>query len=460
MASPVHRFLFSPPSSPTREAGSTTPLNTLKDFLVPGARSPAGYQDSYFTFTPSPKNSSPAAANSTVEFGPGGFHSTRGYPSRLAKPRLSLPSTNANVGLDRAQEKNSYLENVTGTDCSSSACPPPARSLVSKHKLHRRHTSSFSLPTISEHASAETFSRKWSLPSVSKPTAKIVVALTMCLVSTYLIIASLHWRSTDIVYREGTMSASMIRDQLLANDAGKVVTNTRVRPHAYVGGKKVTVGSAKGAPRVIATSSKGNSAIAPPKAYRPIKSASVLTPEREILALQTYLVENDKHTIAPSVDTSVPLDPVTILGFDARQEAGWAELRQEIDPIVVWDVGQTWTSGIYDLLDLYAVLPAPRVIPLAHREDAPAIQAILTRLIAERSKNTSPQPLITIGGVPVNGYAELVRLHKEGLLYGMLERAGAIVDGQKEAEALAAAKRSRSRSVKLAHIEKDSMPRI
>lgn len=112
-----------------------------------------------------------------------------------------------------------------------------------------------------------------------------------------------------------------------------------------------------------------------------------------------------------------------------------------------------WTAPVYDLLAIYAILPAPRVLVLENREDAPRIHSILSRIVAQR-KADSPHPLITIGGVPIDGYEELARYHQDGLLYDMLERAGAVVDGQKEAERIEMAKRSRARPLRYGKVGK------
>lgn len=64
-----------------------------------------------------------------------------------------------------------------------------------------------------------------------------------------------------------------------------------------------------------------------------------MTPERELLALQTYLLEDTQHAISSSVDTSKPLDPMFMLSFDIKDEHGWRELKRDVDPVVVWDIG-------------------------------------------------------------------------------------------------------------------------
>jgi hypothetical protein len=111
----------------------------------------------------------------------------------------------------------------------------------------------------------------------------------------------------------------------------------------------------------------------------------------------------------------------------------------------------SWTTPIYNLLAIYAILPAPRVLSLEDRSDGSIIQSILSRIVPG---HVASRALITIGGSPVDGYEELLRLHQDGLLYGMLERAGAVVDGQKEAEKIEMARRSRIRPLKMGRVER------
>jgi len=85
MNSPVHSFLFSPPTSPPAQTSTPSapinPLSSLKDFLLPTAPSPSqGY-------TRHSKVSSPLATAQTIsnpQAGPGGFNSTSAYPSRYS----------------------------------------------------------------------------------------------------------------------------------------------------------------------------------------------------------------------------------------------------------------------------------------------------------------------------------------------------------------------------------------
>lgn len=115
-----------------------------------------------------------------------------------------------------------------------------------------------------------------------------------------------------------------------------------------------------------------------------------------------------------------------------------------------------WTSPIHNLLELYELSHKPLIIPLSIRPDAPLIQSILSRLVSptdtlsHKTDSSHPDsrthPLITVAGRPIDGYEELLRLHREGELYEMLERAGALaLNGEVEEVVVRNAKRSRQK---------------
>lgn len=124
---------------------------------------------------------------------------------------------------------------------------------------------------------------------------------------------------------------------------------------------------------------------------------------------------------------------MSLVGFKANDAQGWVELRAEVEPVVIWSTGSTWTTPVHELFAIYSLLPGPVTLPLDSRVDQSAIKAILARIVNGRSAD-SPSPLITIGGQPIDGYAPLLKLHTEGKLHAMLERAGAIVDGKRAQE--------------------------
>jgi hypothetical protein len=126
---------------------------------------------------------------------------------------------------------------------------------------------------------------------------------------------------------------------------------------------------------------------------------------------------------------------MSLVGFKANDQQGWAELRADVEPVVIWSTTPTQTSPVNELLAMYSLLPGPVTLPLESRDDQSAIKAILARIVTGRTVD-SPSPLITIGGQPIDGYAPLLKLHKEGKLQAMLERAGAIVDGKRAKEDL------------------------
>lgn len=143
---------------------------------------------------------------------------------------------------------------------------------------------------------------------------------------------------------------------------------------------------------------------------------------------------------------------MSLVGFKATDKQGWTELRAEVEPVVIWSTGPTWTTPVHELLALYSLLPGPTTLPLDSRQDQSAIKSILSRIVDGRSAD-SPSPLITIGGKPIDGYAPLLKLHSEGKLHALLERAGAIVDGKRARDDLDRARRARlQRRIKQARL--------
>jgi hypothetical protein len=173
-----------------------------------------------------------------------------------------------------------------------------------------------------------------------------------------------------------------------------------------------------------------------------VKSTKPLTSTQELLALQSYLLADPHHAISESIDISRPIDPMSLVGFKANDKQGWTELRAEVEPVVIWSTGATWTTPVHELLALYSLLPGPTTLSLDTRQDQAAIKAILSRIVDGRSPD-SPAPLITIGGKPIDGYAPLLKLHSEGRLHALLERAGAIVDGKRVQDDLERVRRAR-----------------
>lgn len=130
---------------------------------------------------------------------------------------------------------------------------------------------------------------------------------------------------------------------------------------------------------------------------------------------------------------------MTLVGFPPDDVRGWKELAQEVEPVVIWSTGSTWTAPVHELLDLYGIEPEPFVLDLQGRTDERQVAETLARLVPGRSaalasSSRSPPPLITIAGEPINGYAALLELHREGKLHALLERAGAVVDARSRRE--------------------------
>ncbi len=134
MASPIHRYLFSPPSSPpldlpSTEAARRSPAldslaHAVQDFLLPSPRQ----REHSSGLSPSPKHAAAAAATAAEyqrqravhELGPGGFNSTKPYPSRLGQPTIVVrpPQETAN-----AAATSSRNGSITSTHRRMSSIP-------------------------------------------------------------------------------------------------------------------------------------------------------------------------------------------------------------------------------------------------------------------------------------------------------------------------------------------------
>ncbi|KAJ9108221.1 hypothetical protein QFC19_002468 [Naganishia cerealis] len=219
---------------------------------------------------------------------------------------------------------------------------------------------------------------------------------------------------------------------------------------SLVGGKKVRVTDHHGAPRTLLYSKTAQEshgmAIAPPeRVSRPTHhhhQVPPLTPAQEVLALQSYLLASPHHALPPNTRPLEPLDPMTLVGFQATG-GGWKELERDVEPLVVYSFSKTWTRPVLELLSLYALDPQPVVFSVEGRADAPVLAETLARLVPSRSPAAASEAVITIAGKPINGYAQLEKLHRAGKLHGMLERAGAVVDGLRRKEEGERARRGR-----------------
>ncbi|KAI5450132.1 hypothetical protein NCC49_003759 [Naganishia albida] len=409
MASSVQSFLFSPPSSPTAIERTHSPLlepvesfNALNRLLTPRQGGPSSLPES-------DKKSTPTLAGEEFPY-------TRPYPSRSASP----------VGLGLGHELPPFPAS------SSSYQARPSAPVISRHNSFSdpiNLPTAGSLPTPATHRAAKPWSHGRS------KTILRAVMLAMFVLGMFS-----FFRPASLPSLGDSLSTSRMRQELL--DVERI---------SMVGGKKVRVTGQRGAPRTLMYAEQQEKAIAPARTYRPVTSTTPLTSTQELLALQSYLLSDPHHSIPETTDTSRPMDPMSLVGFKANDAQGWTELRAEVEPVVIWSIGSTWTTPVHELLALYSLLPGPTTLSLETRHDQAAIKAILARVVDGRSQD-SPAPLITIGGKPIDGYAPLLKLHSEGRLHALLERAGAIVDGKRARDELDRARRARLGRMKQARI--------
>jgi hypothetical protein len=271
MSSPVHRILFSPPSSPPSYAvGSSEdidPLSTLRDLLLPIARSPATIRST------SPKISSPLASSSThavtsVGPGPGGFNSTSGYPSRYSYsggPRRS--STQA--GPERRGSASPYsspnpFDMIVISDEKTSGSSS-SKEQYRGDGLHRRSSSNAGVLPV-HYASQQTSGRSWGVGNAPRRTLRLVLLLVSILAGLYILTSSSVSplsKPASSVAEDGTLSPAAMREHLLAMQSGassqdNASIRSKSKSASYaVGGKKVVVRPGGAPSRIYAGSRPG-----------------------------------------------------------------------------------------------------------------------------------------------------------------------------------------------------------
>lgn len=211
MASPVHSFLFSPPSSPTGIERTHSPLlepiesfNALNRLLTPRLGS-----TSTFSGPESDKKSTPTLAD--------GFSSTRAYPSRNASPVNGLA-----IGYE--------LPPFPASSSSYQARPSIAPAL----SRHNSFSNPIKLPTDSLPTPATHRTKPWS-------NARPKTILRAVILAMFVLGSLSYFRSASILPSLGdSLSTSRMRQELV--DVEKI---------SMVGGKKVRVTGQRGAPRTL-----------------------------------------------------------------------------------------------------------------------------------------------------------------------------------------------------------------
>ena len=121
---------------------------------------------------------------------------------------------------------------------------------------------------------------------------------------------------------------------------------------------------------------------APPKTNRP--SAQPLPPTHELLALQSYILQSTYNVLPPTLDVSLPLDANFVLGYKASEEA-LSELEAErSEDIVIWYGGGKTHQQPHELLGLLKAIHGPdrhpTLIKLHGRPDKDRLMQIFDRL--------------------------------------------------------------------------------
>jgi len=106
-------------------------------------------------------------------------------------------------------------------------------------------------------------------------------------------------------------------------------------------------------------------------------------------------------------------------GGPGEWEARLKVMREEY-PLVVFSKSYCpYSKRAKKLLETYDLLPAPKVIEVDLRADSAHIKTLLIRLT-----HRSTFPNVILHGRSIGGSDELIRLHEEGRLRDMLEKAG------------------------------------
>lgn len=447
-------------------------------------------------------------ASPYAELGPGGFNSTLDYPSRSGEllvdsprsRRLLLPAGLLSSSVaTRRQASISSLAAVAGVEAGGGGARQDrpshsggGSSGSSSSSASSRFTSAISDGLVKNFPSLifTRLARLRSRPSLLLPVHGQPRAFTPLLPRSGKSSSSSSLPSqavtllvllliTLVAFSYGGLMAAT--SLLFLPSSSSLSTPVSGPSSIIVGGQRVQVLSADGygsAPREITyhhghhDASPRPHAIAPPPRYarRPSSlsaaaaAAARMTPDMELLALQAYLLSDPLHALplassSSSSSSSPTLDPMSVLGFDVRDDDAWEELRREVAPVVVWSLGgQSWmTRPIINLLSVYALSPEPATLALSDRPDLAAIQGVVARAVSIESSSSSPQrslsnPLITIGGKPIDGLEALLRLHDAGELGPMLERAGAVVGGAKSREEEEAKRLERIKGLKYAKV--------
>lgn len=235
MGSPMHSFLFSPPTSPTAIQASHSPLlepvesfNALNRLLSPRVGGSS-------TFQPGPElgsKKSTLTMSREERDGAGGFTSTRAYPSRSVSP------------IDLSHSLGYELPPFPSSSSSSYQPRPSITPVLSRHNSFSNSAppnvpTVFALPPPATHRDSLSALRK-AWPHTHRPKALVRLILVALLVLGSI---SLVFRSTSPL-----LSAAESDDVPTSRIQQEIVDLEKI---SVVGGKKVRVTGRWGAPRTL-----------------------------------------------------------------------------------------------------------------------------------------------------------------------------------------------------------------
>ncbi|KAJ8507896.1 hypothetical protein ONZ45_g9780 [Pleurotus djamor] len=163
----------------------------------------------------------------------------------------------------------------------------------------------------------------------------------------------------------------------------------------------------------------------------------VFEPQQELAAITSFLTATSSNVL-PSVDTSSPIDPELVLGFDVRRSPEELSLLEEEvwskHPVLLYSKHYSGVSRtVKAKLNSLQLKPAHTFIDVDVRDD----QSILSPIL-ERLTGAEEFPILLIGGQVVRADSpellldELSHLIESGELEHMLKEAGAVVGGARK----------------------------
>ncbi|KAL7423980.1 hypothetical protein Q5752_001565 [Cryptotrichosporon argae] len=393
MSSPIHRYLFSPPTSPrllpSALIASPDPnlLFTPLRALLPPAMGRASDSDAKLA----PGTPTPAAGAGFTLDGAGAFTSPA-YPSRSALPVDATPAP-------------------TPTITTSGATP--------KHGAGAGKSEPVPVPT----ATAAAVAIPHTLP---KPVLRLILLVALIFSSAALLTCVPGARLPSL--RAAAMSRRVALDPtgraaLAVDDRDYVPPQVRSRRIAR---RRVEIDENAERAVVERAHIPGPAQLFGQKHPRP------LPPSHELMALQSFILGSEYNVLPASTDGTSPLDAHVVLGHTPRlgpagspAEQAWLDdiAAEHADDVTVW-YGADGSSAVPAfVLDLLAELTdrAPTLVPCHARPDVAALRAVFNRL----SIDFSTSPVLFVGNEAISADREtLLELVKSGELHRMLHRAG------------------------------------